>query len=277
MTPLAMFCGLMVVGGLMLAWTGLSDEPIEEKEGRAGRRREPIPPQRLAIIVLPGLAVLVVTRWPVAALAASTAAWFATSPALRQRSESADMADALTTWAEMLRDATGTPRGIEGVLVATSAGAPALIRPHVTRLARRLPYESLDTALDGLAEDLDHPIGDLVVTALRLSASAGGRHIRAVLDNLATTARQEAQMHRRVEVARARPRADMRSVLTIMALFIALLIVLARDYLGPYRTPLGQVVLLVVCAVWAMAVVAMGRLGRSQPIERFLRRRGTAA
>jgi Flp pilus assembly protein TadB len=147
----------------------------------------------------------------------------------------------------------------------------------VLRLARRLPYESLDTALDGLADDLDHPIGDLVVTALGLSASAGGRHIRAVLDDLATTAREEAQMHRRVEVARARPRADMRSVLAIMAAFVVLLLLTAREYLAPYRTPIGQLILLVVCAIWAMAIVAMGRLGRSQPTERFLRRKDVPA
>ena len=93
-------------------------------------------------------------------------------------------------WAEMLRDATGTPRGIEGVLVATAPGAPAAIRPHVERLARRLPYDPLDDALDGLAHDLDDPVGDLVVTALRLSARSGGRQIRAVLDDLAEVARE---------------------------------------------------------------------------------------
>jgi tight adherence protein B len=269
-TQLAMFCGLLVIGGLMLAWTGLTEVPVKERGNTARRVREPIPPQRLVIIAAPGLALLVITRWPVAALGASVAAWFATSPALKQRNESADIADALTTWAEMLRDATGTPRGIEGVLVATAAGAPVLIRPHVVRLARRLPYESLDTALDGLADDLDHPIGDLVVTALRLSAHAGGRHIRAILDDLASTAREEAQMHRRVEVARARPRADMRSVLMVMAMFVTLLVVVAQDYLAPYRSAVGQVILLVVGIIWAFGVMAMGRLGRGRPTERFL-------
>ena len=271
MTSVAMLCGLFVFGGLMLAWTGLQPAPVVERPAGSQRRgRDPIPPQRVALIVAPSLALVLLTRWPVAGLAVGVAIWFATSPALRQRTQSADIADALTTWAEMLRDATGTPRGIEGVLVATAAGAPVLIRPHIIRLARRLPYESIDTALDGLADDLDHPIGDLVVTALRLSARAGGRHIRAVLDDLATTAREEAQMHRRVEVARARPRADMRSVLTVMALFVVLLVVVARDYLSPYRSPIGQVVLLAVCTIWAMGVVAMGRLGRSRPTERFL-------
>jgi len=270
-TSVAMACGVLVIGGLMLAWTGLQQAPVVERQSRSQRRKlDPVSPQRVVLIVAPAVALVLLTRWPVAGFALGVAVWFATSPALRQRTQSADIADALTTWAEMLRDATGTPRGIEGVLVATAAGAPVLIRPHVIRLARRLPYESIDTALDGLADDLDHPIGDLVVTALRLSARAGGRHIRAVLDDLATTAREEAQMHRRVEVARARPRADMRSVLMVMALFVVLLVVVARDYLSPYRSAIGQVVLLVVCVIWALGVMAMGRLGRSRPTERFL-------
>src|SRR5688500_8443710 len=103
-----MLCGLLVIGGLMLAWTGLVPVPVTERRTRTRREREPIPPQRLAVIVAPGVALLLLTRWPVAAVGASVAAWFATSPALRQRNESADIADALTTWTEMLRDATGT-------------------------------------------------------------------------------------------------------------------------------------------------------------------------
>jgi Flp pilus assembly protein TadB len=215
--------------------------------------------------------VVVFTRWPVAAFAAAAGVWFFTSPALRKNTEDADIAEALTTWAEMLRDATGTPRGIEGVLVATANGAPTKIRPAVLRLARRLPYESLDVALDGLAEDLNHAIGDLVVTALRLAARSGGRQIRAVLDDLATVAREEAQMHRRIEVARARPRADMRTVLVIIAFFILLFMVVARSYLEPYRSVGGQFVLLIVICIWTLGISSMSAMGRSRPVERFFR------
>jgi tight adherence protein B len=142
-------------------------------------------------------------------------------------------------------------------------------------VARRLPYEPLDPVLDGLADDLAHPVGDLVVTALRLAARSGGRQIRSVLDDLAAVAREEARMHRRIEVARARPRADMRSVLLLMAGFLALFVVVADDYLEPYGTVPGQLVLTVVLAIWAAGVWAMGRLGHLRPIERFLARAAT--
>ena len=70
------------------------------------------------------LVALVLTRWPVAAIAAGVrrALLSGSRSALGRRTEEADIAEALTAWAEMLRDATGTPRGIEGVLVATAAG-----------------------------------------------------------------------------------------------------------------------------------------------------------
>lgn len=271
MTGLAAIAGLWIMGGIALAVSGLRRAPIKPAKARRTRKRIEWPtPERSAMIAGGAVAVLLLTRWPVAAAAAGMTVWFFTSPARRERNESADLADALTTWAEMLRDATGTPRGIEGVLVATANGAPTLIRPFVVRLARRLPYETLDVALDGLAQDLNHPIGDLVVTALRLSARSGGRQIRAVLDDLAEVAREEAQMHRRVEVARARPRADMRAVLFVMAFFIVLFMVMARDYLSPYGSVTGQVVLLVVIGLWAMGISAMAAMGRPRPAERFL-------
>lgn len=227
-------------------------------------------PARVAAVGGVALAVLALTRWPVAALAAAIAVAYGSSPMLRPRRTGADRAEALSVWAEMLRDATGTPRGIEGVLVATAHGSPAPIRPHALRAARRLPYEPLDPVLDDLARDLDHPVGDLVVTALRIAARSGGRQIRSVLDDLARLAREEARMHRRIEVARARPRSDMRSVIALMGLFVAFFALVAQDYLAPYRTPGGQLVLAVVIATWGAAVWAMARLGRERQVSRLL-------
>lgn len=271
MTGLALLCGLFVVGGGLLAASGLARVP-EPARAPARRPREMPTPTRMATVAGVALLTLLLTRWPVAAIAAGLAVALlsGTRSALGKRTEEADVAEALTAWAEMLRDATGTPRGIEGVLVATAPGAPALVRPHVVRLAQRLPYDPLDVALDDLAEDLAHPVGDLVVTALRLAARSGGRQIRSVLDDLATVAREEARMHRRVEVARARPRADMRSVLVIMGAFVLLFSVAARDYLAPYGTAAGQLVLTLVLCCWATGIWAMARLGRTSAVERFL-------
>jgi hypothetical protein len=268
-TGLALVAGMALTAGLLLAVSGLRLQPVRPPRARAWRVQPPSP-ERVLLVVASALAALVITRWPIAALGVGIAVGFALFSSGRQRVDEAEKAEALTVWAEMLRDATGTPRGIEGVLVATAAGAPALIRPHVLRLARRLPYEPLDRSLEGLADDLDHPLGDLVATALRLAARSGGRQIRSILDDLAAVAREEARMHRRIAVARERPRSDMRMVLVIISFTVMFFVVLAREYLEPYGSPLGQLILCVVAACWAVAIWAMGRLARPQPVERFL-------
>jgi Flp pilus assembly protein TadB len=273
-TALAALAGALLVGGLMILVAGARKRVVIPKPPRVGRQAWEMPsPERTALVGAAALVVLVITRWPVASIGAGLAVWYASKPAAHRRVEEAAKADALTAWVEMLRDATGTPRGIEGVLTSTADGAPALIRPHVVRLSRRLAYEPLDDALDGLADDLAHPLGDLVVTSLRLAARSGGRQIRSVLDDLATSAREEARMHRRIAVARERPRSDMRSVILIMVVFVGVLTIAARDYLDPYDTAWGQVVLLGVAAAWGFGVTVMVRMGRTAPVERFLARR----
>ncbi|HAS13141.1 MAG TPA: hypothetical protein DCS55_21915 [Acidimicrobiaceae bacterium] len=178
--------------------------------------------------------------------------------------------EAIALWAEMLRDAIGTARGVEGVLVATAATAPLPIRSEVQRMARRLQHESLDAVLDDLADDLDHPIGDLVVTALRLTSTAGGRQVRDVLANLAVAAYAEAESRRRVEVARQRPRSAMRYTAIIIGGFVTLLVIFSRAYLEPYDSVLGQLVLVFVGFYWAAGFWWMHRMGRVTPVERFL-------
>jgi len=232
--------------------------------------------ERFLPVAIAGLVTLIVTRWPVLAVAAGVAVWWLSAREHRIRAREIEATEAIATWAEMLRDATGTPRGIEGVLVSTASTAPRPIRQHVTRLAHRVTYEPLELALAELADDLDDPNGDLVVAALELAATSGGRDLRAVLDSLATSARDEARMRRRIEVSRERPRSDMRQVVVIIVAVIVLLSVIARGYLASYSTVGGQLVLAVAAAFWIGGFAAMARLGRVAPVRRFLTHREPA-
>jgi Flp pilus assembly protein TadB len=271
-TALAAVAGLLVLGGIALAVAGLRAHPLPVISTAAFGGRD------LASIVeaggcalVAGLAILVITRWPVAAIGATIAGWWA--PAwLRGRSQRDRQArtEAIALWAEMLRDAVGTARGIEGVLVATAATAPLPIRVEVQAMADRLGAESLTSALDGLGRDLAHPVGDLVVTALRLTATAGTREVRGVLDDLAGAAYAEAESQRRIDVARERPRAAMRYSALIIGLFVVGLVVFSGSYLAPYRSAVGQLVLLFVAVYWAAGFWWMQRMGRLAPVERFL-------
>ena len=258
-----------VLGVLLVAY-GLRRSPATPRW--AGPRRDWSVPHRgqLGLVILVSLAVLLVTGWPVLALASGAAVWWLSGREARSQQSAIERTEALATWAEMLRDAAGTPRGIEGVLVVTASSAPAAIRPIVVRFADRLTYEPLEVALSDLADELDHPVGDQIVASISLSATSGAREIRTVLDDLAAAARDEARMLRRLEVSRQRPRSDMRQVVVIVAAVIGGLSLIGRDYLQPYSSLGGQIVLAIAEVFWVGGFTWMSRLSRVEPPRRFL-------
>lgn len=279
MTALAVLCGALVGGGLWLVATSVRPTaPPVRAEGSARRvRLGEADRQRLLVAAGFGILVLVVTRWPVAACGAGAVGWVVAGLPRRSERERAEArTEAIALWAELLRDSMGTARGVEGVLVATASAAPLAIRPEVQRMAQRLAHEPLGDVLDGLAADLDHPLGDLVVTAMRLTSTTGGRRVREVLADLAAAAYAEADSHRRIAVARQRPRAALRCTAIVIAGFVALLVVFSRDYLEPYGSGLGQAVLAAVGFYWTAGFWWMARMGRVVPVERFLAARGDA-
>jgi hypothetical protein len=230
-----------------------------------------LPVERIALMSAAAVIALLITQWPVAGVGAAAAAWWVPLPrqrAAQQRAEARTAA--LAQWCSSLRDAAGTARGIEGILIATAPSAPSAIRAEIGRMATRLEGQRLDVVLDRLAADLDHPIGDLIVTALRLASSAGSRRVRQVLGDLAVAAELEASMRRRVDVARQRPRSTMRLVAVIVAAFVVGLVVFANDYLDPYSTGVGQLVLTGIALYWAAGFWWMGRLGKVPQAQRFL-------
>lgn len=275
MITIAAFAGATVAAGLCLVISGLAPTMARLWPARASTTsRRPGRPAaaRIALSALVGLVVLVLTRWPVAAIGAAAALYvlWGRRAGRPRGTEAIERTEAIAMWAELLRDATGTARGIEGILVATAADTPEVIRPMVVRFARRLAYEPIEVALPDLAVDLDHELGDLVVTALEIAASAGGRQIRSVLDDLARAAREQAAALRRQEVARERPRSEMRQVAVIAVGTVLVLALVGGDYLAPYRSAIGQLVLLVVAAIWGAGFWAMARLARADPVQRFL-------
>ena len=277
MSALAALAGIGVLGGLWLAATGLRRVPtIDRPARRIAVAVDQRTVEQAAAATGCGLVVLVATRWPVAAAGAGVTAWFVAAALRRPRRHQEEArTEAIALWAEMLRDAIGTARGIEGVLVATAPTAPLPIRGEVQTMARRLEYEPLDAVLDDLGDDLHHPIGDLVVTALRLTASAGAREVRNVLADLASAAYAEAESHRRIDVARERPRAAMRYTAAVIAGFVVLLMIFSAKYLAPYGSPLGQVVLAFVGFYWGAGIWWMHRMGRLSPVERLLAKPAT--
>jgi tight adherence protein B len=51
---------------------------------------------------------------------------------------------------------------------------------------------------------------------------------------------------------------------------VAALLVFARDFLSPYASPVGQLALLAIGAIFGLGFALLARLGRMRIAERFL-------
>ncbi|WP_019873112.1 type II secretion system F family protein [Sporichthya polymorpha] len=228
---------------------------------------------RVAAALAVGLGTAVLTRWPVAALAAGALVWFwphlmGTGAAPR---DAISRLEALAGWTESLKDVIAGAIGLDEAIPATAPLAPAPIRGEVERLAERLrAREPLPAALRAFADDLDDPSADLVVAALMLNARLRGPGLRATLDALATSARDELDMRRRVEAGRKALRTGVRIIVGVTVGFVGLLAALNSAYLDPYDTFTGQLVLVGVTAVFGAAFAWLRALADADGPPRLL-------
>jgi tight adherence protein B len=270
MSLLAALSGAGIVVGVLLVLDGATRR--ERTAPRRVRSTTRLELPRLGLAAAVATTLLVVTRWPVAALAGAAAGWFApdltSSKASQQRAVA--RTEALATWTEMLRDTLAGAHGLEEAIVTSADVAPAPIETEVRALAERLRRQPIDLALAEFGRELAHPIGDLVVTALLLAASGSTGDLNELLGTLAVSARDEAGMRLRVEASRARLRTAVRVIALCTGTTALGLVVLSRRYLEPYGSATGQIVLLFVVAAWATALWWLARMGSFVAPERFL-------
>jgi tight adherence protein B len=224
-----------------------------------------------------GAGTLVLTRWPVAAAGLALLVWM--WPALfgGTRIEAAQITrlEALVIWTESLRDTVAAHASLEQAIPATTAGAPAVIRPALHRLAGQIRARApMDAALKGLATELADPSADLVIAALILNVRRRGDRLGEVLSGLAAAAREELDMRRRVSAGRAGLRRGVQIVVVLTLVFAMFLIVFGGEYVAPYDTAAGQAALAVVVALFGAGFVWLRRLSAADPVAPFLSRPG---
>jgi len=120
------------------------------------------------------------------------------------------------------------------------------------------------------ADDLDDPSADLIVAALVLNARLRGPGLREVLSALADSAREELDVRRKVAAERRSTRRSVQVVVAVTLIMAAGLVLFNPTYMAPYTSFIGQVVLLVVIALYALGLLWLRRLAKIEVPERFL-------
>jgi len=226
-----------------------------------------------AVAAVAGLVVFMLTGWPAAATGAAGAVLIV-PPILDTSATVQEIArlEGLAGWARRVADllASGAAGSLEAAIRRSATTAPAAIGGAVAALVARIGPQGLEPALRRFADDVNLPAGDLVVAALILRSRHGGRGLVAVLTGLADDLDEQVRTARDVEADRAKPRANVRMMVLFTLALVTGLLLFARQFLAPYATPLGQLALTGVVAVFAAALLWLRRLSRPVAGVRFL-------
>lgn len=273
-------------GGLVLLIAGLRGTVAEPgrppSRWTALRHRVASPTVLIRLVggLLAGTAVLLLTRWPVAAAAimALVAFWPQLFGGAGAERAQIFRLEALVVWTESLRDTVAAHASLEQAIPASTASCPPVLRPALTRLAGQIRARApLDDALLGLAAELDDPSADLVCAALILNVRRRGDRLTEVLTGLTVAAREELDMRRRITAGRAGLRRGVQIVVAMTVVFAAFLIAFGGTYVRPYDTAAGQVALLVVVAMFATGFAWLRQLSAADRVAAFLARPGRPA
>ena len=261
--------------GLLLAVAGLAGRRIlEAPTGFVHRVVGTAPVARIAIAATAGLVTVAVTGWLVGAGMAAVAVFLVPrvlgGRAARQRA--IDRTEAVASWTEMIRDAIVAASGLEEAIVATGPVAPAPIATEVRTMVRRLDHLRLPDALVAFGQDLNHPSGDLVVTALVIASRMEASDLSGLLSRLAEAARGDARMRIRVEVGRTRVRTATKVIVGVVAAAVVFLALANRSYLTVYDGFSGQAMLGVVGGIFALGGCLLARMAEIDLPDRFAAR-----
>ena len=126
-----------------------------------------------------------------------------------------------------------------------------------------------ETAIRALADDLDDPTGDLIASNLLLGARRRGSGLATVLDALAESVGADVRARREIEADRAKPRSNAR-LITLITLAVLGFLSLSGDYIAPYGTPFGQVLLGLLLSCYAGTLFWMRKMAQGKPLPRFI-------
>jgi tight adherence protein B len=272
--------GALVVAGIIGVILGVRRTPVappaprRRNQSRLSSRWSGME-RRTKILAVAGLIagalIYLFTGWLIAVVLVPLAA--VGLPTLLSAPPSAariDRLEALEEWTRALAGVLTVGVGLEEALRSTLRSTPEAIRPEVTTLVARLRARiSTEEALRAFADDLNDATGDLVAAYLILGARRRGQGLASVLESLAESVAADVRARRAIEADRAKPRTTARWV-TIITISVLGFLTLTGDYISPYGSPLGQLLLILLLSAYVGLLIWMRNMAKGEALPRFL-------
>ncbi|MFI7513101.1 type II secretion system F family protein [Micromonospora echinofusca] len=248
--------------GLGRLWTGPSANPREQRAHQA----------LLVGALVAGALAFLVTGLPVVGLLVAVAVpgtpWLFSVGKAEQRAIA--RIEAVGEWTRRLKDVSATGQGLQQTIIGTVTTAPEEIQEEVRLLAARLQAGWLArSALLAFADEIGDPVCDQVVAALILHVTDRGERLGDVLGSIAHAAAAEVATRREIEAKRTQPRFAVR-FLTGMTLATVAYGLLNTEYISPYGTPFGQLVMAALGAAFVGLLAWVRSMSQPRRPARFL-------
>jgi tight adherence protein B len=270
--------GALVVAGLIGAAMGLRKSPA--RAPAPTRMRLPLAarlggtsPRTRALLIAgvgAGLLTALITGWLATLLVPAVVVGLPILLSAPPAGSKIERVEALEEWTRSLSGVLTVGVGLEQALIATLRSTPDAIRPEVTHLVARLRARwGTEDALRAFADEINDATGDLVAANLILGARRRGAGLASVLEALAESVAADVRARREIEADRAKPRATARYV-TLITVGVLLVLGLTGQYIQPYSSPVGQVILVVLLSMYVATLVWMRAMATGKPLPRFI-------
>ena len=265
--------GAVLAAGILLVIQAFRSEPRARGEGINRLPADtPVLLIWFAAAVVLGLISGFASRWPalglgVAALVLVGRLW---QTASRQRRIYYQTTEAISVWVDMIKDTLAGGGGLSQSIESTASLAPEVIRPQVVRLAAAQRTVPQAEALRQFGAAMAHPTADLVVLALIVASDNQARDLPKLLSRTAEQARSRNASVLQIETERSQLYTEARATVISIGVLGIVITLIAREFLEPYSTVTGQIVLAVVMGIVVASAALLVQAGRPQPERRLL-------
>jgi Flp pilus assembly protein TadB len=240
---------------------------------RFARLWESIAPRKAWLIgaAAAGLATIAFTGWLVFGLVVTVA--ITIIPLVMSDPQDTEVLwlAALDRWLRAVIASIATGKSINEALKGTAKQAPEPLAGSVALLALRLRQRwSLDDALSTFAIECANAEVDAVAAALLVAGSRGGGGAGATLEALADSIQDRLAGARDTATERAKPRVVVRQITGITVAVVAFSAFTNPSYFDPYRSGVGNLLLLALVAMYMFALLKLRSMSIAQPRMRVL-------
>lgn len=222
--------------------------------------------------ILVGIAVTLWTGWPVLLAVVPIAVVGIPHLLSAPRHTDIELLQSLDRWVRGMTATMATGKSITDALRLGARQPPVLLAEPLVLLIRRIDDRwPPDQALLALADDLGSPDSDAVIASLVLAAQRGGNGAVATLAALADTIQDRLKALREIEAERAKPRVVVRQVTVITLVVLGGSLLLGRQFFAPYGSPVGQVLLACLLALYVGSLVMLRSMTLPRKRDRILR------